>query len=118
MLNSRYSCIESEIDQTRLPQQIIVRIKVARRDRSRRAHPHVDSLERFLAILGRHEIRRQIRELIDELMLREIRDVITGRSTGNRGDHVLVDELGESFHILSPRAVSYTHLTLPTNREV
>ena len=46
--------------------------------------------------------------------------ILGNHTCGNRGDSAILRGLLDAINILNPHAeaVSYTHLTLPTNREV
>ena len=63
-----------------------------------------------------NDIKPKMQKSIDSLM-HEFNKIRTGRANPNILDTVKIDYYGNPTPI-SQAAVSYTHLTLPTNREV
>ena len=64
-------------------------------------------------------LREEIRRALDTLTPREA-DVVSSYFGLNAGHAMTLEEIGEKFDLTRERVrpVSYTHLTLPTNREV
>ena len=76
-------------------------------------------LERYLSgeVLKEEEIKRAIREGTNQM---KITPVLCGTAFKNKGVQTLLDAVVDLLPspLDVPEAVSYTHLTLPTNREV
>ena len=65
-----------ELEPGHLPEHVVVRVEVARRHRASRADPRVHAVgaSERVAHLGRVEVREQVRDLLEELVLRQVGD--------------------------------------------